>query len=177
MINIVNTRNWFFLLSILLLLPGLISMIFFGFNLGIDFSSGTTMTLEFDQAIEQPDLRQKIADLGYGEATIQKTSTGDYLVRIREINTEQKEILIAGLEETMDAQIIVKDYYQVSPVVASEVARNAAIAVGMASIFNIIFSGIIPIMSLYLEISERILRFMTIPVILSILPIMLWKVE
>ena len=65
MIDIVNKRNWFFLISILLLVPGIISMMAFGFRLGIDFSSGTVMTLRFSPAVEQSALREQMAQLGY----------------------------------------------------------------------------------------------------------------
>ncbi len=139
MIDIVGKRNWFFLISILLLVPGIISMIVFGFRLGIDFSSGTTMTLRFNTPVDQSVLRQQMTDLGYSEATIQRTSDGDYLMRVRDIDTAQKEEMIGGLKKGLDVEVTVRDFYQVSPLVAGEVARNAAIAVGVASLFMILY--------------------------------------
>ena len=139
MIDIVNKRNWFFLISIFLLVPGVISMIAFGFRLGIDFSSGTVMTLRFSQPVDQSALRQQMSDLGYADATIQKTSEGDFLVRTKDINTDQKIALIDGLEKGLNLEVTVRDFATVSPLVASEVARNAAIAVGVASLFMILY--------------------------------------
>lgn len=139
MIDIVNKRNWFFLISILLLLPGIISMIAFGFRLGVDFSSGTIMTLQFKPDVDQAALRQQMGQLGYDEATIQKTSAGDYLVRTKTIETDQKVVLLDGLKEGLNAEVTVLDFTTVSPLVASEVARNAAIAVGVASLFMILY--------------------------------------
>lgn len=139
MIDIVNKRNWFFLVSLIILVPGIISMLVFGFRLGIDFSSGTTMTLRFSTPVDQSSLRQQMTNIGYEEASIQKTSSGDYLVRIKEINTDQKQALIAGLTKGLNTDVTVRDFYTVSPLVASEVARNAAIAVGIAAIFMIIY--------------------------------------
>jgi preprotein translocase subunit SecF len=139
MIDIVNKRNWFFLVSIFLLVPGIISMLVFGFRLGIDFSSGTVMTLRFSQAVDQSALRQQMAVLGYGDATIQKTSEGDFLVRTKDINSEQKIALVDGLKKGLNLDVTVRDFNTVSPLVASEVARNAAIAVGIASLFMIIY--------------------------------------
>jgi preprotein translocase subunit SecF len=139
MIDIVGKRNWFFLISILLLVPGLISMVVFGFRLGVDFSSGTMMTLRFTTPVDQAVLRQQMTTLGYDEATIQKTSDGDFLVRVRDIDTPQKEELIAGLKKGLNTGVTVRDFYQVSPLVAGEVARNAAIAVLVASFFMILY--------------------------------------
>jgi len=139
MIDIVNKRNWFFLISLLLLIPGLISMLAFGFKLGIDFSSGTVMTLRFSQVVDQATLRQQMTQLGYGDATIQKTSEGDFLVRTKDINTEQKIALIDGMKKGLNMDVTIRDFNTVSPLVAGEVARNAAIAVGIASLFMILY--------------------------------------
>jgi len=139
MIDIVNKRNWFFLISIFLLVPGIISMLAFGFKLGIDFSSGTVMTLRFSQPVDQSTLRQQMAQLSYGDATIQKTSEGDFLVRTKDINSEQKIALIDGLKKGLNLDVTIRDFSTVSPLVASEVARNAAIAVGIASLFMILY--------------------------------------
>jgi preprotein translocase subunit SecF len=139
MIDIVNKRNLFFLISIILLVPGIISMIAFGFKLGIDFSSGTVMTLRFSQPVDQSVLRQQMADLGYADATIQKTSEGDFLVRTKDINSEQKIALVDGLKNGLKLEVTIRDFSTVSPLVASEVARNAAIAVAVASLFMILY--------------------------------------
>lgn len=139
MIDIVSKRNWFFLISLLLLVPGIISMLVFGFNLGIDFSSGTVMTLRFDPAIDQSGLRQQMTELGYPDATIQKTSEGDYLVRTRDIDSDQKLALLDGLKTGLKTEVTVRDFATVSPMVATEVGRNAFIAVGVAAIFMLLY--------------------------------------
>jgi len=139
MINIVGNRKWFFLISICLLVPGIISMLAFGFKLGIDFTSGTVMTLRFSQPIEQAELRQQMSQLGYSDATIQKTSEGDFLVRTRDIDSDEKVALIDGLKQALNIDVTIRDFATVSPLVASEVARNAAIAVLVASIFMILY--------------------------------------
>ena len=139
MIDIVGKRNWFFLISICLLVPGIISMLAVGFNLGIDFSSGTVMTLRFNPTVEQSALRQQMSQLGYGDATIQKTSDGDFLVRTKDINSDQKIALIDGLKKGLSVDVTIRDFATVSPLVANEVARNAAIAVLVASIFMILY--------------------------------------
>jgi preprotein translocase subunit SecF len=139
MIDIVSKRNWFFIISLFLLIPGIISMLVFGFRLGIDFSSGTVMTLRFSTTVDQAALRQQMSQLGYGDATIQKTSEGDFLVRTKDINSDQKLAMIDGLKKGLSADLTVRDLATVSPLVAGEVARNAAIAVGVASLFMILY--------------------------------------
>ncbi len=139
MIDIVRNRKWFFLISLCLLVPGIISMLAFGFKLGIDFSSGTVMTLRFSPQIEQGALRQQMSQIGYDDATIQKTSEGDFLVRTRDVNSDEKLALIDGLKKGLNTTVTIRDFETVSPLVAGEVARNAAIAVLVASVFMILY--------------------------------------
>jgi preprotein translocase subunit SecF len=80
-----------------------------------------------------------LSQLSYGDATIQKTSDGDFLVRTKDIDSEQKAAILGGLKKGLNADVTIRDFSTVSPLVASEVARNAAIAVGIASVFMILY--------------------------------------
>ncbi len=137
--DIVGKRYWFFFISALVLIPGIISLAGFGLEPGVDFSSGSTMTLRFDAEVEQSQLRQELADLGYDEAMIQRTGEGDFIVRVREISAEERQELVDGLSAELDTEVIVRDSYTVSPIIATETGRNAAIAVGIAAVFMLFY--------------------------------------
>ncbi len=81
MFDFVGKRFWFFLISALIIVPGIISLMAFGFKPGIDFSSGSTMTLVFIEPVEQADLRQELANLGQEEAIIQGTHKEGFLLK------------------------------------------------------------------------------------------------
>ena len=51
MFDFVTRRKWFFLASGLVILIGVVSLIVSGLNLGIEFSSGSTMTLVFEEPV------------------------------------------------------------------------------------------------------------------------------
>lgn len=137
--DILGKRFWFFLISAVVLIPGIISLAIFGLEPGVDFSSGTTMTLRFDAEVEQNQLRQELAGLGYDKAMIQRTGEGDFFVRVREISTEEKQELISSLGADLNTEVTVRDYYTVSPIIATETGRNAAIAIGIAAVFMLFY--------------------------------------
>lgn len=137
--DIVGKRFWFFLISAIVIIPGIISLAVYGLNLGVDFSSGTTMTLRSDTEVSQEQFRQAMIDLGYREAVIQRTEEGDFFIRVRELSVEERESLLAGLEDKLGTGVTLRDAYLVSPVLATETARNAAIAVLVAAIFMMLY--------------------------------------
>lgn len=137
--NIVNKRYWFFLISAIIIIPGIISLIVFGFKPGVEFQSGTTMTLRFGNEVTQEQLRRELANSGHDEATIQRTGEGDYIIRIKEISTEEKQTLTSSLEKALNTSVTIRDFFLVSPVIAAETGRNAAIAVVIASVFMLLY--------------------------------------
>ncbi|MFQ5826425.1 MAG: protein translocase subunit SecF [Dehalococcoidia bacterium] len=134
MIDLVSKRFWYFLISAVVIVPGLFSLLLpGGLKWGIEFTSGSAMTLSFDSSVEQAGLRAELAELGYDEAIIQRTGGGSFLVRTREITAEEKGRLEMDLEERL-GPLQVLDFYSVSPVVASEIRPKAMIAVSLAAI-------------------------------------------
>ncbi len=80
MLDFVGRRYWYFLFSALIIIPGIISLLIPpALKPGIEFSSGSTMTVTFEASIEQADLRQELESLDHPEAVIQRTGEGNSL--------------------------------------------------------------------------------------------------
>jgi len=78
-------------------------------------------------------LKQELAAVGYPNAIVQLTSEGDFLIRTGEITGEEK----AALEDKLTARfgsLTEGEFYAVSPLVATETAQNAGIAVAVAAL-------------------------------------------
>ncbi|MBM3142688.1 MAG: protein translocase subunit SecF [Chloroflexi bacterium] len=134
MIDLIGKRYWFFLISAIVIIPGIISLAVFGLKPGVDFSSGTAMTLDFEKKVELSQLRQELTDLGYDKAIVQPAGEGDFFVRLPEISAEETTKLKEGLETGLDTKLTVSSLYSVSPMVARGTVRNTIIAVVAASI-------------------------------------------
>ena len=133
MFNIIGKRFWFFLISGVVILVSIISLATFGLKAGIEFSSGSMMTIGFEQEVDKSGLKKALASLGYANAIIQRIGKDDFLIRLPELSGEAKTELEAGLSARLGT-FEVKEFDAVSPMVATETARNAAIAVAIAAI-------------------------------------------
>lgn len=133
MFDIAGKRFRFFAISGAVILLGIISLATFGLKYGIEFSSGSIVTVRFEQEVSQSDLKQELASLGYANAIVQYTGAGDFLIRTHELTGEEK----AMLEDALAARfghLTESEFHTVSPMVATETARNAGIAVAVATI-------------------------------------------
>jgi SecD/SecF fusion protein len=54
--DIVKNRNWFFLGSLAVIIPGILAIIFWGFNLGIDFRGGNVVNVGLAQPATQAEV-------------------------------------------------------------------------------------------------------------------------
>ena len=140
--DIVGNRRWYFLISALLLLPGIISLIIPpAVRPGIDFTSGTAITIVADRPISEADLRTAFADLGHPEALIQKTGSTTAFVRtdvLEEGVVQPDGTLVSELslmeEELMERLgIDVQEVDTVSSIVAAETVVYAIILVVIAA--------------------------------------------
>jgi preprotein translocase subunit SecF len=129
MIDLVANRRWFFIISAIIIIPGLVCLAIFGLKLGIDFSSGTAMTLHFEKQVELAEVRHELSDLGYGKAVIQSAGQNDFFIRLQEISTEETQTLLSSLEAGLNTEVTVSSLYSVSPILARGTIRNTIIAV------------------------------------------------
>jgi preprotein translocase subunit SecF len=139
MMNIVGKRNLFFIISAIIIIPGVFSLIAFGFRLGVDFQSGTSMTMKFGKDITQEQLRQGLSQLDYSEAVIQRTGQGDYVIRVKEIAADERTQLKNNLEKQLSTTIAIRDSFTVSPIIAAETGTNAAMAIIIAAVFMLVY--------------------------------------
>ena len=147
MINFVGRRKWYFLISGIIILIGIVFLIPvgpFGLAWGIEFTSGSMMTLSFEQEVEQAELQEEMATVGHSEAIIQGTGEGTFIVRTGKLAEEVKdpetgemmteeESIRRALEERFGPVEILSSY-DISPSMARGIASKAALAVAVAAV-------------------------------------------
>ena len=134
--NFVGKRGWFYLFSLAVILPGVVFLIITpGLNPGIDFTGGSTLTLEFQNNVDQTDLRQSLTSQGHADATVQKLGDRTFFIRTKELSDDSKAALIGALEANLSPDGLTElSFDLVSPVVASETVVNALYAVLAAAV-------------------------------------------
>ncbi len=146
LLDFVHRRGWYFLLSVVILIPGVISLLVPpALKPGVEFAAGTSMTVRFEESVSADDLRSALADIGHDEARVQRTSEGDFIIRMGELEgtadvppvgpamPSEREGIEDALVDRFGA-LTVRDFAAVSEIVSREIARNATIAVLAAAV-------------------------------------------
>ena len=137
--DFVGKRFWFFIISLLVIAPGIVFLILApGLRPGIDFTGGSSMTLRFsdESNINQQQVRDQLTTLGYQEATVQNLGENSFFIRTKELNEEDKDKLVTNMTTSLDegAENVLQGFDLVSPVVAQETVMNALWAILAAAV-------------------------------------------
>ncbi len=129
-------RGWFFIFSALVILPGIVFLIIApGLRQGIDFTGGSTLTLEFSDPVNQTDLRAELANLGHSDATVQQLEDNVFFIRTKELDEVARVAVLTGTEGNLSPNGVQQlSFDLVSPVVAGETILNAIYAILAAAV-------------------------------------------
>ena len=141
MLQIVKRRYLFFGLSLLVIIPGMLALILWGFNLAIDFTGGSLLDVHFASG-KSPDSNQVLAIYaghGFGDAQVQTSSNGNVIIRSRSMDTTLETQIVAEMEKQFGSPIEVQRFDSVGPAVGKEVTARATDAVGLAALGILIY--------------------------------------
>ena len=137
--DIVSKRRYFLSISAVLALLSFTILVTEGLNLGIDFTSGTTITYQLsDTSIETGDVTDALFASGHPEAIVQALGDDQFFIRTDDLG-------VAGLDdvkeevEKIDSKARVLDTSTVGSSVAEDTVRNAITAVIVAAIFVMVY--------------------------------------
>jgi len=139
--NIIKRRYLFFAISLIIIIPGILSLIFWKLPLAIDFTGGSMLEIQFPTG-KAPQPAQVIAvynDLGISDPQVQSSENDTLVIRSKEIPEETKTLVVSRVGELTGTQATILRFDTVGPSIGKEVATRAAGAVGAAAIAILIY--------------------------------------
>lgn len=136
--DFIKNRKIAYIIPVIIILVGLISIIFQGFNYGIDFAGGTLLQIRFNKSISTTEVRNVLREFNLSQSTIQKLSENEFVIRIGKIDSEQRmEILTAFKENLTDLEVLRVE--TVGPVIGENLKKLAFYALLFAFIGIILY--------------------------------------
>lgn len=137
-LNIVQHRKKFFAISITMVVVGIASLLLFKLNPGIDFTSGSRIEVTAEDSITEEQVISDFESLGLeADVVISGDNNDRGVARFDKVLSEDKVSEVTTYFE--DAYGSSPNISVVSPIVGEELVKNALYAVGIASIFMIIY--------------------------------------
>jgi len=138
MINIVSKKIWYFAISLLVIIPGIVALVLWGLNLGVDFTGGTLVELNFSKQIDRVELEKIIEAKKIDVASIAASGQNTYLIRTKQLtDSEGKTLLDSTKEKYGDVKEISKQ--TIGPTIGAELLQKSLLAIVIASLAIVIY--------------------------------------
>ena len=131
-LDVISRRNWFFLISLVIIVPGIFFMATRGFLLGIDFAGGTEFTVSFTQnpTVQQVQAAVAAEDIGGSVIT---TSGGGYIIRAAPLAPAKQKTVEDHLRSKLPTMVL-QSVLEVGGTIAGETIEFALLAVVLAAV-------------------------------------------
>lgn len=133
MINLMRFKLFYFIFSLIIILPGLYFLITSGLKLGIDFTGGALLEYRFDHPVEPEELKKTITDQGAEVGLIQTSDNNIYIIRTKEVRPEKIPEIKDKLSQKFGL-VEERRVENVGPVIGSELKDKAIKALIVASL-------------------------------------------
>ena len=134
--DIVGKRYLYFLISLILIVPGLVGLIIWGLPLSIDFSGGSIVELRFNSTDLPPlqDIRDIYGQFGFDDAEPRSSGVNELVVRSKHMDDATNAAIIAALEEQFGTRITMLRFESVGPTIGKEVTSRAIGTIALAAV-------------------------------------------
>ncbi len=141
MFNIVGKRYLFFGISLATIIPGLLALVLWGLPLGIDFTGGALLEMQFTNpttAIQPGDIKNILTANDFPDAVVQTSEGNSVIIRTAPMTQEQKLALYSQLRGQY-GEFTEQQFVSVGPSVGAAVAQRAAGAVAVAAMAILLY--------------------------------------
>lgn len=134
MFDFMKYRYFYFIVSLIVIIPGAISLIRYGLKPSIDFTGGSLVEVQFLAPVTPPTTSaiENTLQPIYQVDSVQLSGPDQYIIRGQSIENATKEVALVNLEETFGL-VQERRFETVGPVLGRELVGKTLIAIGLAA--------------------------------------------
>lgn len=140
MLNIIGKKNWYFLISLLVIIPGIVALGLWGLNLSIDFTGGTRLTFLFPKPVTQQTVTtvKNVFVKEQLEVVTIQPSGNRVILRTKTLNEKQDAKVLDVLHKQL-GDLKQEEYETIGPIIGKEITTNAFKAIVVASLLIVLY--------------------------------------
>jgi len=128
----------YFVFSGILILASALSLFVFGLQPGIDFTGGSILEVEYmETRPDNQDVRDALAGLDLGEFSLQPANDKGLILRMKEIQEETHQEIMAGLAEAGPLEEL--RFESIGPVIGKELREKTGIVIILSLIAILLY--------------------------------------
>lgn len=139
-IPFIRHRKIFYIISIILVGLALISVFVFGLKLGIDFTGGSLLSLNYKNQIPSSlEIRESLKEFELGEIVVQPVGENGILLRMKDVSEENHQKILEKLKKLGEIEQGSENFQSIGPVIGQELTKKTKIVVFLALLAILIY--------------------------------------
>ncbi|MGI6225134.1 MAG: protein translocase subunit SecF [Peptococcales bacterium] len=136
--DFIGKRKIWYVISLLMIVPGLFSLFTQGLNFGIDFAGGNLVQIQFEQNVKTEDVRNVLGTIELEDSSIQGSDNNSFIIKTKLMKKSEQMVMIDVLEKEL-GQLEVLRSEEVGPTIGKELRRSGFLALGIAILLMIAY--------------------------------------
>lgn len=137
---IIKHKKIFLSISVLLIVISIVLIFTVGIEVGIDFKGGAITEVVYENTRPMQDvLGGKLSTLGFGSVLLQPTGDNGFIVKTRDLNEQEHEMLLEMLSLENKFNLTETGFNSIGPSIGRELAKKAVVAVVLVALAVIVF--------------------------------------
>ncbi len=138
MFNFIGKRKIWYAVSLILVVGSLVAIFGWGLTLGIDFTGGSLLEVEFSETLpNSSQINEQLADLDLGETKIQPFGESGVVIRLKHIDNETRQSILDKLSEF--GEVKENSFQSIGPTIGLELRQKAITAIIVVIIAIILY--------------------------------------
>ena len=141
MLNIIGKRYYFFVVSLILIVPGMIILATSGLPFSIDFTGGSYLEVAINSGNlpQSTDVVNLYADFGITDVQVQPSGDNMLIIRSQFMDDDTRNKVVAALSDLVGEEVEVLRFDSVGPSISESVTSRAALAVTVSALGVILY--------------------------------------
>ncbi len=137
--DFIGKKKIFYIIAILLIVPGLIVTAISGLNAGIEFTGGTRIALTYTNDVDIADVRATASEILSQTPSVNESTEGTFTIRAETLSEDMQKEVIAALGELGELDETQTNITLIGPTIGQELLRNALWALLIASALMLVY--------------------------------------
>lgn len=132
--NIIGKKNWYFLISLFIIIPGIVSLFLYSLNLSIDFTPGSKLTFSIQNQKQIQTIEEVLKTQGIKISNVE-TSNNLVSYRTQPIDQNKNNQILKDLGSGIKEE----EFETIGPTIGKETTENAIKALIIASLLIVLY--------------------------------------
>ncbi|MEG1537349.1 MAG: protein translocase subunit SecF [Clostridiales bacterium] len=137
-IDFIGKKKLWYLIALAIIIPGMLVWIFSGLNMGIDFTGGNILQVQYSNAVDLSAVRDTVTQHVTQTPAVNQSDNNQFMIKTEELEEQESQALADDLTALGEGMTVLRTG-RIGPIIGSELMSNARWALLLAGVLMLAY--------------------------------------